>query len=75
MKKEKKNQPSQFTVTTDSLLIEDLKGAKRNIDTILNHLNYCTEPDLIDSYTYELKAAYLRYKYLLQQLQQEEVSA
>lgn len=65
----KKNPSSQCFVMTDSYLLEDLGNAKKDIDTILLHLNYQTDPDLIDSYTYQLKGAYLRYKFLLRQIQ------
>lgn len=65
----KKNPSSQHSVMTDSCLLEDLGNAKKDIDTILLHLNYQTDPDLIDSYTYQLKGAYLRYKFLLREIQ------
>ncbi|MGN0152878.1 MAG: DUF2508 family protein [Lachnospiraceae bacterium] len=66
----KKNRSSQNSVTTDSSLLVDLNNAKRDIDTLLLHLDYQTDPDLIDCYTYQLKGAYMRYKFLLRQAQQ-----
>ncbi len=60
-----KEQPSSF-------LMEDIHRVKRDIETLLLHLDYETDPDLIDSYTYQLKGAYMRYKFLLRQIQQEQ---
>lgn len=67
--RKKKNQSSQEYVTTDPSLLDDLGDVKKDIDTILLHLNYQTDPDLIDSYAYQLKSAYMRYKFLLRQIQ------
>ena len=66
----KKNRLSQNSVITDSSLLVDLNNAKKDIDTLLLHLDYQTDPDLIDCYTYQLKGAYMRYKFLLRQAQQ-----
>ena len=68
--KKKKNPHSHTYANMDSVLIHDLRNAKKDIDTILLHLNYQTDPDLIDCYTYQLKGAYMRYKFLLRQIQQ-----
>lgn len=65
----KKNPSSQKTAMTDSSLVYGLSNAKKDIDTILLHLDYQTDPDLIDSYTYQLKGAYCRYKFFLRQIQ------
>lgn len=74
LKKQKKNPSSHRGVTTDSSLLIDLDNAKKDIDTILLHLNYYTDPDLIDCYTYRLKGAYMRYKFLLKQVQKSNSS-
>lgn len=67
--RKKRNPLPQDTVITDSSLRIDLSDAKKDIDTILLHLNYQTDPDLIDCYTYQLKGAYMRYRFLLKQAQ------
>lgn len=69
----KRNPLSHTAVITDSSLLIDLKDAKKDIDTILLHLNYQTDPDMIDCYTYQLKGAYMRYKFLLKQVQKEHI--
>ena len=67
---EKKNPNSQKNENSDSCLMQDINNAKKDIETILLHLDYQTDPDLIDSYSYQLKGAYMRYKFLLRQIQQ-----
>jgi len=67
----KGNLAPKNTVITDSALLMEMHNAKKDIDTILLHLNYQTDPDLIDCYTYQLKGAYMRYKFLLKQVQGE----
>lgn len=67
---EKKNPHSQKTETASSYLLDDINTTKRDIETLLLHLDYQTDPDLIDSYSYQLKGAYMRYKFLLRQIQQ-----
>ena len=69
--KPKKNPLPQNCAVTDSSLLIEMHQAKQDIDTILLHLNYQTDPDLIDCYTYQLKGAYMRYKFLLKQAQGE----
>ena len=67
---QKKNSDSHTNENLNSYLLEDINTAKQDIETILLHLNYQTDPDLIDSYSYQLKGAYMRYKFLLRQIQQ-----
>ncbi len=68
--KEKKNSHSRVNGNTSSYLLDDINTTKRDIETLLLHLDYQTDPDLIDSYSYQLKGAYMRYKFLLRQIQQ-----
>ena len=49
----------------DQLLIE-IGQVVCTLDTVFIQLNNNTDPDLIDSYIYELKAVQKRYKYLLE---------
>ncbi|MCM1158755.1 MAG: DUF2508 family protein [Bacteroidales bacterium] len=71
--KKKRNPSPHQRVMTDSSLLDDLSHAKKDIDTILFHLNYQTDPDLIDSYCYQLKGAYMRYRFFLRQVQQMHI--
>ena len=66
----KKNPVSHECEIMDSYLLNDINNAKKDIETILLHLDYQTDPDLIDSYSYQLKGAYMRYRFLLRQIQQ-----
>lgn len=67
---EKKNPDSHEHTIPDSLLMEDIGNVKKDIDTLLLHLDYQTDPDMIDCYTYQLKGAYMKYKFLLRKIQQ-----
>ncbi len=67
---EKKNPNSHIQENSNSYLLDDINTTKRDIETLLLHLDYQTDPDLIDSYSYQLKGAYMRYKFLLRQIQQ-----
>ena len=69
--RKKKNLPPHTSVTADSALLIDLNHTKEKIDTLLLHLNYQTDPDLIDCYAYQLKGAYMQYKFLLKQIEQD----
>ena len=70
----KKNLGSHTHENQDSYLLEDINTAKQDIETLLLHLDYQTDPDLIDSYSYQLKGAYMRYKFLLRKIQQTKNS-
>jgi len=67
---EKKNPNSRGKENSDSSLMQDINNTKRDIETILLHLDYQTDPDMIDCYSYQLKGAYMKYKFLLRQIQQ-----
>lgn len=62
-------------VNYDPELISELRIAIGRIDTAQNHLEQVIEPTLIDCYIYELKAAQLRYQFLLQKIKREERQA
>ncbi len=67
---EKKNPNSRKIENSDSYLVDDINHVKREIETILLHLDYHTDPDMIDCYSYQLKGAYMKYKFLLRKIQQ-----
>ncbi len=60
MQKEKKKQLHE----QEEILIE-IEAAKQRLQTLLINLEYITEPELLDSLIYELKAVSGRYQYLL----------
>lgn len=57
-----------------TLLLADLSRTKSNLDSAYANFQNVVEPDLIDSYIYELNAMQLRYKFLLGRLKQIEDS-
>lgn len=64
----RKKSPEQ----TDPELLAQLQLAIGSIDTALNHFEQVVDPTLIDCYIYELKAAQLRYQFLLRRIKSQE---
>lgn len=48
-------------------LILSIEKVKRALEAAYANFNFVTEPDLVDSYIYEVKAMQLKYQYLIQQ--------
>lgn len=56
----------------DPELLIQLRQTMRTINTAFNHFEEVIDPTLIDCYIYELKAAQLRYQFLLRHIKQQE---
>lgn len=54
------------------VLLEQLNQTKIALESAYSNFENVIEPDLIDSYIYELNAAQTRYKFLLQQVKNHE---
>ncbi len=52
-------------------LLQDLDRTQHDLANAYTNLEYMTEPDLIDYYIYQVKAAQMRYKFLLAQVKQQ----
>ena len=50
----------------DIMVLSTLEGLKKDLDRIHRALDAVTDPDLIDSFVYELNAVNMRYKFYLQ---------
>lgn len=61
------------TVNFDPQLMSELRQTMDIIDTAINHFEQVVDPTLIDCYIYELKAAQLRYQFLLQRIKKQEI--
>ena len=59
-------------VFTKRELWDDIERTLWALETAQNHFEQATEPSLIDCYIYELKAAHLRYQFLLRHIKQQE---
>ena len=49
-----------------TVLLDDLERTKRELEHVYSAFSNVTDPDLIDSYIYEVNAIMKRYRYLLQ---------
>lgn len=59
-------------IKTDPELLTELQRAIGRINTARNQFEQVVDPMLIDCYIYELKAAQLRYQFLLQRIKNQE---
>lgn len=57
---------------TDPELLDQLHQVMNHIDTAANHFEQAVDPTLIDCHIYELKAAQLRYQFLLRRIKNQE---
>ena len=46
-------------------LINNLKNAQKDFESALSNYEFAKEPELVDYYTYKIKATQTRYQYLL----------
>ena len=63
MKRNKKNVNLQ-----EEELIKEIQRTKMALETAYSNFENCLDPDLIDSYIYEVNAVQKRYKFLLKQV-------
>lgn len=64
--RERKNpEIKEVPKTQRQLLLEDLEKTKCELDTAYRGFDYVTDPDLIDSYIYDINAVLKRYRHLL----------
>ena len=55
-----------------TLLLKDLYKTRSELANAYSNLEYMTDPDLIDYYIYQVKAAQMRHKFLLTKVKQFE---
>lgn len=52
-------------------LIDNLKNAQDDFETAVSNYEFAKEPELIDYYTYKIKATQTRYQYLLKKAKEK----
>ena len=67
----KKNNEKEKQKTNE--LIKNLKIAQNELEVAVNNYEYAKEPELVDYYTYNIKAAQARYEYLLKIIKAENI--
>lgn len=60
--------------TKESELIKNLKNAQDELEIAVNNYEFANEPELVDYYTYNIKAAQTRYEYLLKKVKEEKIN-
>ncbi len=63
---------TQKTDPQYTLLLKDLYKTRSELASAYSNLEYMTDPDLIDYYIYQVKAAQMRHKFLLTKVKQFE---
>lgn len=58
---------SSYTQTEKNNILEDIAKTKYALEIAYSGFDYVTEPDLIDSYIYQVNAVLKRYKYLIEE--------
>ena len=56
-------------------LLEEMNQLNQSLETVHSNFENVCDPDLIDSYIYEINALSFRYKYLLRQVQSIQTNA
>ncbi len=54
-------------------LVEEIKKVKKNLSNMYNNLHYA-DSDLIDFYTYQIKAEESKYNYLIKQAKKKKIT-
>lgn len=52
-------------------LVKNLKIAQLEFESAINNYEFAKEPDLVDYYTYNIKATQTRYQYLLKKAKEK----
>lgn len=66
MKREKKDSVYQIR----EQLKQEIETLQQSLETANSNFDNVSDPDLVDSYIYELNALSFRYKYLLRQMRE-----
>ncbi len=57
------------------IILKNINIAKRALDNAYNNFDIVTDPDLIDSCIYEVKAMQLKYQYLISEAKRMNIIA
>ena len=57
----------------DEELVDEIKKIKKNLENMYNNLHYA-DSDLIDYYTYQIKAEESKYNYLIKQAKKKKIT-
>lgn len=56
-------------------LLGEINETKRSLETVHSKFQSAVDPDLIDCYIYEINAIHFRYKYLLRQMREFDLTS
>ncbi len=67
----RRRQANQIRLAKEQLT-KEIESLKQSLETANSNFENVSDPDLIDSYIYEMNAISFRYKYLLRQMRNME---
>ena len=70
-----KAQQDASLLSEEREIIEILEDLKQKLNLLYSQLNFVTDPALIDSYIYDIKAANSRYTYYLNRCKEKQIKA
>ena len=56
------------TRSKEDEMVDILKKAQEELDVAMNNYEFADDPELVDYYTYNIKAAQMKYEYLLRKI-------
>ncbi|QUI20930.1 YaaL family protein [Vallitalea pronyensis] len=62
-------------LSEEDFILKNIDIAKRALDNAYNNFEVATDPDLIDSCIYEVKAMQLKYQYLISEAKRMNIIA
>ena len=68
-----KRQAKELLAVRNGLLLE-ITNVRHSLETTHSKFENTSDPDLIDSYIYEMNAIHFRYKYLLRQIREFDLT-
>lgn len=63
--KKDSEEPAPAVTHEKKEVMSDLRCAKNELDMAISNFSFATDPELIDLYSYQIKAAQLKYNYHL----------
>lgn len=72
-KSSKAAEENAYRQVTYNQLVEDMEAARHALDNAYSNFENVVDPDLIDSWIFEMNAMQKRYKFLLKRIKQMEM--
>ena len=75
LKGTRKQKKTKAALMEEQQILQEIEKTKSALDHVHQKLEYELNPDLIDSYIYELQALNMRYKFYIELCKEQQISA